>query len=134
MDQFNIKNNYIKKGVTDKKSKKTSLSSNEYYSDWSIEAIELIRGFKNLPNPLTVATQYNFVSISELELSIINDKDFKREWDLYKAMYKAEMFEWAKDNKVKELVIKMAENDLNLLSADGSIPDIHFSIDKDTFK
>ncbi len=108
--------------------------SPSFYKDFSKESIEEIRSRKSLPNPLRIAATYGFTSIGELEKSIIKNKDMKREWDLYKITYKADLFEYAKENRMKDIIIKMAENDLKVLDASGTIPDINIEIDKGTFK
>ncbi len=83
---------------------------------------------------MEIAVNYGFVSVSELEKSIINDKEVDREWKLYKLAFQSYLFQWAIDNRQKDIVVRMAENDANLLSAEGSIPDITFVINKETFK
>ncbi len=128
--KFNIK----PRTVESKKRYEREMNAPSFYKDFSKESIEEIRNRKSLPNPLRIAATYGFTSIGELEKSIIKNKDMKREWDLYKITYKADLFEYAKENRMKDIIIKMAENDLKVLDASGTIPDINIEIDKGTFK
>ncbi len=119
-----------------KKNKKQSVrvKKDDLYSDWGIEAMELIRGMKTLPNPLFIAAQYKFISVDELEASIMDDELLDREWKLYKAQYKADLFDLALDMRQKDIILNMVENEMNLLSSEGAIPDIRFVINEETYK
>ncbi len=112
----------------------SKVKKDDLYGDWGIEAMELIRGMKVLPNPLFIAAKYNFISVDELESSIIDDELLDREWKLYKAQYKADLFDLALDMKQKDVILNMVENEMNLLSSEGAIPDIRFIINEETYK
>ncbi len=119
---------------TKKKISAPKVIKDELYNDWGIEAMELIRGMKTLPNPLFIAAKYKFISVDELEASIVDNEKLDREWKLYKAQYKADLFDLALDMKQKDIILNMVENEMNLLSSEGNVPDIKFIIGKDAWK
>ncbi len=119
---------------TKKKISAPKVIKDDLYNDWGIEAMELIRGMKPLPNPLFIAAKYKFISVDELEASIIDNEKLDREWKLYKAQYKADLFDLALEMKQKDIILNMVENEMNLLSSEGNVPDIRFIIGKDAWK
>ncbi len=132
MDNFNVNPKQIPIGGKQKPIVKKQEIQLE--KEFGLMAIKLIRSQKRLLNPMEIAVSYGFVSVSHLEASINDNEELDKEWKLYKLNYKSFLFEWAMENRQKDIVVRMAENDANLLSAEGSIPDIKFVINKESFK